>query len=232
VGTIFEGSHIGLREWVMAFCLVCSSKKGISALQLQRMLGLKSYKSAWHMAHRIRHAMQNGPIKGLLRGAVEVDETWIGGRIKGPGKGPRIANKTAVVALIERNGDMRTRVMKRVTHKNLREAVNDMVCPSATLYTDEHPAYKKAGKRFRKHEAVKHTAGEYARGDAHCNTAESYFALLKRGVHGVFHHVGEGHLQRYCDEFSFRWNHRDRTDAFRTEAALKLAPGCRLRYAN
>ncbi|MHC4698028.1 MAG: IS1595 family transposase [Planctomycetota bacterium] len=230
VNTIFHRSHIPLTKWVMAFCLICASKKGMSALQLQRMLGLASYQSAWHMAHRIRHAMQNEPLKGLLNGTVEVDETWIGSRVRGKGKGLKIENKTPVVALIQRDGPMRTRVLGRVTRDNLRTAVNDVVDRTAHLMTDERGAYRIIARDYKGHDSVCHTKGEYARGDAHCNTAESYFALLKRGIHGAFHHVGKQHLHRYCDEFAFRWNHRKATDAERTEAALRLAPGCRLLY--
>lgn len=230
VGTIFHRSHIDLRTWVMAFCIICASKKGVSALQLQRMLGLASYKSAWHMAHRIRHAMQNEPLKGLLAGTIEADETWVGPRLRGKGSGLKVENKVAVAALVRREGGIRTRVVGRVTQRNLRKFIDEMTDSDSDLMTDGLQAYKAIGKRFRTHESVDHTAGEYSRGDAHVNTAESFFALLKRGIHGSFHHVGKQHLHRYCDEFAFRWNHRKTTDARRTEAALKLAPGCRLAY--
>jgi len=229
VGTIFEDSHIELRQWVMAFCLVCSSKKGISAHQLYRMLGLGSYKSAWHMAHRIRHAMSKEPLKGLLTGVVESDETWVGGVKRGMGQA-YTHNKTAVQALIQRGGSMRARAIGRVTPVNLKESLAEYVDTDATLHTDDWKGYKVIARRFKKHETVNHTAGEYARDDVHVNSCESYFALLKRGVHGTFHHVGKQHLQRYCDEFAFRWNHRETTDAERTEAALRLAPGCRLTF--
>ncbi len=231
VNTIFHRSHIDLKTWVMAFCLICASKKGISALQLQRMLGLASYKSAWHMAHRIRHAMQNEPLRTILSGTVEADETWVGPRLRGHGKGLKIENKTAVMALVQRDGPMRTRFIGRITRANLKGALDDMVDKTSKLMTDELQMYRTLGPAFEGgHEAVNHSKGEYARGDAHCNTAESYFALLKRGIHGSFHHVSRQHLHRYCDEFAFRWNHRKTTDAARTEAALRLAPGCRLTY--
>lgn len=230
IGTIFERSHIPLKTWIMAFCLVCSSKKGMSAHQLYRMLGLGSYKSAWHMAHRIRHAMRQEPLKGMLTGTVESDETWVGARKRGTGKGLKVENKTAVQALIQRNGGMRARVIHRVTKDNLRQTLDDFVSKDAHLMTDQLQAYKKLGPAFRKHSTVDHSKGEYARGDVHCNSAESFFSLLKRGVHGTFHHVGKQHLQRYCDEFAFRWNHRKTTDAARTEAAIRLAPGARLTY--
>ena len=237
IGTIFERSHIPLVTWVMAFCLICSSKKGISALQLQRMLGLASYKSAWHMAHRIRHAMQNEPLNGLLSGTIEVDETFVGGkprkrRSQAERKGKPWTKKVPVVALIERGGNMRTRVPERVNGETLRAAVDEYVDKTRSrLMTDDLKAYRTIGRTFAGgHQFVRHSHEEYARGEAHCNTAESYFALLKRGVHGAFHHVSKKHLPRYCDEFAFRWNHRKVSDAERTEAALKLAPGCRLQY--
>lgn len=258
VGTIFEDSHIELRHWVMAFSLICSSKKGISALQLQRMLGLGSYKSAWHMAHRIRWAMQNEPMQTILKGTIEMDETYVGGkpprvprkkhdlkpgenpplprRFGGPGEKlttGRGTKKTPVAALIERGGKMRTKVIDRVTGANLRQAVSEAVdVRESGLMSDEFRTYGSVGRMFHKfHEVVNHSKGEYSRGDAHVNSCESFFALLKRGVHGTFHHVGKQHLQRYADEFAFRWNHRKISDAERTEAALMMAPGCRLQYA-
>jgi len=237
VGTIFEDSHIPLGKWVMAFCLVCSSKKGISALQLQRMLDLKSYKSAWHMGHRIRHAMQNEPMRTILSGIVEMDETYVGGK---PPKFPKIKRKAGrgttkvpVAALVERGGSLRAKVVGKVTAPRLKDAIYEAVDIEKTrLMTDDFPTYRRSiAKMFPgRHESVRHNKGEYSRGDVHVNTAESFFALLKRGVHGTFHSVSKQHLQRYCDEFAFRWNHRKTTDGERTEAALKLAPGCRLVY--
>lgn len=230
VGTIFERSHIPLKRWVMGFCLVCASKKGISSVQLQRMLDLKSYKSAWHMAHRIRHAMNESLGAKKLKGAVESDETWVGPRLRGKGKGLKVENKTAVMALVQRDGDLRTRVIERVTKKNLRQSFDEIVDPKTDLMTDELQAYSSLGKLFRSHQSVKHSAGEYSRGPVHVNNAESFFALLKRGVHGSFHHVGKQHLHPYCDESSFRWNHRKIDDCERVEAALKQTQGKRLFY--
>ncbi len=234
IGTIFESSHIGLDKWVQAFHLICASKKGVSALQLKRMLGV-AYKTAWFLAHRIRYAMQNEPLRTLLGGEgviVESDETWVGPRRRKPnGKNLWQDNKVPVIALVERDGNMRTRVVGKVTQRNLRSALENIVDYRSELHTDGYPAYKPLGKQFRRHESVDHNRGEYSRdGYIHCNSAESYFALLKRGIHGTFHHVGKQHLHRYCDEFSFRWNHRKTTDAERTESALRLAPGCRLTY--
>lgn len=231
VGTIFEDTRIPLRKWVMAFHMMCSAKKGVSALQLKRNLGI-SYQSAWHLAHRIRYAMTQEPLAGLLQGVVEVDETYVGGKNQKGMQGRKVGpKKTAVVALVQRGGQIRNRVMVDVSTKNLREAVMDNVSRRAKLMTDQFRPYRSIGPEFfGGHEAVKHSAGEYVRGEAHVNTAESYFALLKRGIHGAFHHVSRKHLHRYCDEFAFRWNHRHTTDGERTIAAIMKVGGKRLMY--
>jgi transposase-like protein len=233
-GTIMEDSHVPLNKWVLAFHLLCSSKKGMSALQLQRELGLGSYRTAWYMAHRIRHAMRSEPSGPFLKGTVEVDETYVGGKPrKGTGKHKRGrgTKKTPVVALVERDGNVRAKPVEQVTAKNLKAAIRENVQQEARIVTDELSAYTGVGNEFTGgHETVKHGAGEYARGDVHTNTVESYFALLKRGVYGTFHHVGKQHLHRYCDEFSFRWDHRKVTDGVRTEAAIAKMEGKRLQY--
>jgi transposase-like protein len=168
VDTVMHDSHIPLRLWLMGFHLITFSKKGVSALQLQRNLGLGSYKSAWHLAHRIRYAMSEGTLCPPLKGIAEVDETHIGGK---PCKGA-----------IRANVHSKSRIM-----------------------TDEFAAYGKIGTCFKSHEGVKQSEGGYSRGDVTTNTIESYFVLLKRGVHGIFHHVSKDHLHRYLDEFSSRW---------------------------
>lgn len=226
VGTVFEDSHIPLNKWIGAFYLMCSSKKGVSANQLHRCLGV-TYKSAWFMAHRVRFAMKTlPPFKTKLKGIVEVDETYIGGRQRKYEEN----NKFAVVALVERGGDVRTKCIDNVTAKTLRENILRQVDTSSILMTDQMHAYKKIGRLFKEHHAVNHSAGEYVRGNAYSNTAESFFALLKRGVYGTFHHVSGKHLFRYCDEFSFRWNNRKNTDGETTDIALKKAEGKRLSY--
>ena len=231
---LYVSSH-PLRKWVIAFHLICSSKKGISAKQLQRNLGLASYKSAWHMAHRIRHAMTQGVFAKPLTGIVEVDETYVGGKPRrGDGlqhKRGRGTRKTPVIALVSRDGDVRTRIVASVSSKTLKSAISENVSREARIVTDELPAYRRAAKGFDGGQmTVNHGAGEYARGDVHTNTAESFFALLKRGVYGSFHHVSKEHLARYCNEFAFRWGYRDVTDGERTEAAIRNAEGKRLRY--
>jgi len=239
VGTIFEGSHIPLKKWLLAYHLMCSSKKGISALQLQRNLELGSYQTAWHMAHRIRFAMGKEPLKSKLKGVVEVDETYIGGKRKNKHKNKQIEgdqgrstkSKTPVIALVERNGNVIAKPLKRVGANELKGAIREIVTKESTIMTDEWSSYKGIGKEFDGgHQIVEHGAGEYVKGNASTNTVESYFSLLKRGVMGTFYHVSKKHLPRYCDEFSFRWNNRKYDDEQRTTEALKGMVGKRLMY--
>jgi len=232
VGTIFHGSRVGLRKWLMAFALVCSSKKGISALQLQRNLGLGSYQTAWHMAHRIRHAMTQEPLAGMLKGTVEVDEAYVEGkRRKGAPKQTRLERQRPVVVAVERDGNAYAFPCSRVTAERLRPAMQLLIDSEATVYTDEARVYKDwTGEVFARHDTTNHASGEYLRGGVNSNTAESYFALLKRGIHGSFHHVSWKHLPRYCSEFSFRWNWRKGSDGERTNAALRSSTGKRLTY--
>jgi transposase-like protein len=232
VGTVMQGSHITLRQWVQAFYSMCSHKKGISALQLQRNLGLGSYRSAWHLAHRIRLAMQNNSL--VLSGTVEVDETYVGGKPRDDGKyhkRGRGTDKAPVMVLVERGGRSISKPIEKVNAKTLKGAIKEGVNKKSTIMTDEWASYTGIGKDFKGgHQVVNHGQGEYARGAANTNTAESYFALLKRGVHGTFHHVSKKHLGRYCDEFSFRWNHREVSDGERTVEAIKGMLGKRLAY--
>ncbi len=237
VNTIFEDSKIPLRKWVRAFHLMCSSKKGISALQLQRNLGLGSYHTAWHMAHRIRLAMKCEPMAGLLSGDVESDEVWVGGKPrpknqKGYTGRPGQTKKTPVHTLVERDGRKRTRVIANVTTKNLRKNIRELADMSSTLMTDQHHAYNRIGLEFKGgHKRVRHDIFQYAKPDgSHINTAESSHALLKRGVYGTFHHISKKHMQRYLDEFDFRWDHRKATDVERTHTALAQVEGKRLMY--
>lgn len=236
VGTIFEDTHIPLRKWVRAFHLMCSSKKGISALQLQRNLGLGSYKTAWHMAHRIRLAMKCEPLAGKLAGVVEVDESYCGGKPRPhsnkPHKKGRGTPKQPVQVVVERDGRKRTRVVCDVTAPTLKANIRDLVDQSAGIMTDENRAYNGIGDEFAGgHGTVAHKAKQYVGPNGECtNTAESSFALIKRGLYGTFHHVSKKHLQRYLDEFDFRWDHRKTTDVDRTHAALAQVEGKRLMY--
>lgn len=237
VGTLFEGSHVPLNRWLMAVSLMCSSKKGISAHQLHRMLGV-TYKTAWFMAHRIRYAMQQPKLKGKLTGIIEVDETYVGGkprktrkdRMDGKNfKRGRGTKKTPVVALVQRDGIVKSQVMTRLTGKNLKSFINENVDNTSVIMTDEFKSYKMLRKDFN-HKFVRHSMGEYVRGNIYTNTVEGYFSLLKRGINGVFHHVSKKHLQRSLHEFDFRYNMRRMEDATRTTAALSCIEGKRLMY--
>jgi transposase-like protein/Zn ribbon nucleic-acid-binding protein len=229
IGTIFEDSHIPLRKWIVAFYLNSSSKKGISSLQLQRILDLGSYRTALFMQHRIRHALRDPIFTGKLSGTVEADETYVGGKTRGRGR-HFMGNKVPVFALVERGGRVRSQVMKHVTGKNLKAVLKANVVPSATIMTDELPAYRRATKDFASHQAVNHSAREYVRGLAHTQSVDGFFSLLKRGVVGTFHHISEQHLPLYLSEFDHRHNTRFLTDGERTVIGLKKANGKRLTY--
>ena len=232
VGTVMHRSKIPLRKWVLAFHVICASKKGVSALQLQRMLGLGSYQTAWHMCHRIRLAMREQPLAGLLSGIVEADETYVGGKRKGTrsGRPGKDSHKTPVFVLVERNGRVRARAVLDVTGATLKAAIREHVDRSSRVHTDEYGSYRGLDKEFASHETVSHKAREYARNDVHVNTAESFNGMLKRGIVGAFHNVSRRHLDLYLDEFSFRWNSRAMTDAERAVIAIEGADGKRLTY--
>jgi len=232
VGTILEDSHIPIGKWLMAIFIVCSSKKSISANQLHRMLKV-TYKSAWFMAHRIRYSMSpEMPLAKMLRGVVEVDETFVGGKGFHCSKYRR---HTPVVALIERGGSMQARVISNVTQKNLGQVLHECVSKDAVVNTDELPAYRKPLKEWAGHSAVVHSRKEYSRRNADgtvsgINCCESFFSLLKRGVYGSWHHVSREHLPKYANEFAFRWNTRHDTDGERMETAIGMVQGKRLTY--
>jgi transposase-like protein len=231
VGTIFESSHIPLNKWLAAFYVLCSSKKGMSAHQLHRMLGV-SYKTAWFMFHRIREAMRDPAFVSRLSGTVEADESYIGGKRKerSEGRGRGAKHKTPVMTLVERDGRVRSFRVANVTARELGGVIREHVDPRSRVVTDEWLAYRDVGKDFAAHDTVTHGYGEYVRGDAHTNTVEGYFANLKRGVNGIYHHVSRAHLDRYLAEFDFRYNARHTTDSERTVAALRQTEGKRLMY--
>ena len=226
VGTIFEDSHIPIHQWLSAIQFLCASKKGISAHQLHRMLNI-TYKSAWFMAHRIRYAMGQAPIAEKLHGIVEADETYIGGKAHGK-RGRGAENKTPVFAIVQRGGDVRPFKAERVTAKNLKAMIRENVDQDSTIMTDEFLAYKGLHKEFANHQTVSHGSGEYVRGNAHVNSAEGYFSLLKRGIIGTYHHISQQHLDRYPAEFNFRYNSRKVDDGFRMVLAVEGAKGKRL----
>jgi transposase-like protein len=238
VGTVMEDSKIPLNKWVLAFHLMCASKKGMSAHQLGRMLGI-TYKSAWFLCHRIREAMGDDSHKatGGLGGAnkvVEADETYVGGKAKNRAH-REPAPKKAVVSLVEREGRVHSRHVADVTAKTVREVIVTNVNRASSLHTDEAVIYPKTGAEFASHVTVNHSANEYARmaGYAHINTAENYYSILKRGITGVYHSVSEAHLHRYLKEFDFRYNNRSKLgveDAERAAKAVMGAEGKRLTY--
>lgn len=231
-GTVMEESRLPMWVWVHAFWKACASKKGVSAKQIQRECDI-SYKSALFLMHRIRFAMGDDPKQQRkLKGIVEADETYVGGKPRNKGKGVRAkwSSKTPVVAMVERGGELRMRVMERVTVSNVTSALGEVVEPSARLMTDEAIAYIRAGTQFASHETVHHGRKEYARGDVTTNTIEGVFSLLKRGMYGTFHSVSKRHLHRYLAEFEFRHNTRFMEDSARIHAAIKASEGKRLTY--
>lgn len=241
VGTVFERSKIALNKWLLATYLLSSSKKGMSSHQLHRMLGV-TYKTAWFMTHRIREAMATkGGVMGGPGGVVEADETYFGKTdvqpkartsgepFKGNGRrGP--SGKRAVVALVERGGDVRSFHVKSATASTVRDILVRNVSRETRLHTDESRLYTETGREFAQHETINHSAKEYARGDVTTNSVEGFFSIFKRGMKGIYQHCGEAHLQRYLAEFDFRYNARKICDVERAERALSQIEGKRLTY--
>jgi transposase-like protein len=236
IGTIFEDSHIAMRDWLTAIHLICSSKKGISANQLHRTLGI-TLKSAWFLSHRIREAMGDAPAAdvGPLGGAnkvVEADETYVGGKAKN--RKNHIPPKEVVLSLVERGGKVRSKHVADVTGATLHDAMVTQIDAASYLMTDEAPVYRTIGDEFEGHGTVNHSAEEYVRAYFwHTNTVEGYFSILKRGITGVYHHVSAAHLHRYLREFDFRYNQRVALgvdDTARAERALRGVVGKRLTY--
>lgn len=243
-GMIYERSHVPLHKWVMATHLMVSSKKGMSAHQLHRMLGV-TYKTAWFMAHRIREAMidVNLPPMGGPGKHVQADETYIGNKAgplpthktngqpfpKGKG-GAKRAHKRAVISLVS-EGKSRTFHVERADADTVASILRENITTDTELHTDESRLYMKVGKEYAKHKTVNHSKGEYVRDGVTTNHVENYFSVFKRGMLGTYQHCSEKHLGRYLTEFDFRYNRRDLTDAERALEALKGAEGKRLMYA-
>ena len=232
VGTVFESSHIPLHKWFQAAYLMASSKKGVSAHQLHRTLEI-TYKSAWFLAHRLREAMRvlvPAPLGGENK-VVEADETYVGGKSRN--RKHRVPPKEPVVALVERDGHVRSFHVSNVDGKTLKTVINAHVDRATYMMTDESPIYPSAVDG-RSHGTVNHSAEEYVRATFwHTNTAENYFSILKRGITGVYHHVSPAHLHRYAAEFDFRYNNRiglGVDDNERMNAALRGIVGKRLTY--
>jgi len=237
-GTTLEETRLPLRVWCFALWSACSNKKGVSALQISREMEI-SYKSALYLMHRIRAGMAPSGPRPKLKGTIEADETYVGGkpRIQQKHAGPRVrekwSDKVPVLGVVARGGDIRYTVVKtNVTAKDMVKALVDNTEQSSRLITDESGAYKKIGEAYEGgHETVCHRLREYVRGDVHSNTIEGAFSLLKRGMIGTFHAVSKKHLHRYVSEFEFRYNARKVDDGERIARAVKATEGKRLTYA-
>lgn len=254
VGTVMERSHITMRQWLQAFYTFCEHKKGISALQLQKKLGLGSYHSAWFLLHRIRNVMGNDALFNMVKGDTEVDETYIGGKArkrnkplvtemqnenlqfefahdekpaapeKKKKKRGRGTDKNIVGVVISREGGVAVaQPLENVSSKTLHLFIKKHVDPTATIITDEWTGYNKIGESFDGgHLTVNHGAGEYARGKAYTNNAESFFATMKRGIFGTYHHLSKKYLPLYCFEFGFRWSYRKLKPGEVAEKAISM----------
>jgi transposase-like protein len=213
-GTLFADSHLPLITWFHAIGLMLNAKKGISAKQLQRDLGIGGYKTAWYLNHRIREAMGSGDI-AKLGGIVEVEETYIGGKLKGKGVLAGKRNKQVVVGIRQRKGPLRFIHTDDAKALTLKAVIDQHVSQDVDYYmTDESTSLNSVLRKTGKHQIVNHTRGEYVRGIVHTNTIESAFGLFKRGIVGQFHKVSIKHLQRYLDEFTYRFNRRNNGDIF------------------
>jgi transposase-like protein len=234
VGTIFERSKVPLAKWWLAVHLMASSKKGMSAHQLHRMLGV-TYPTAWFMEHRIRAAMASGDLLPPLGGegkTVEIDETFIGQKKDMP-KRRGYAHKHAVMTLVERGGPARSFHVSGTASADLLPIIKAHVHSGSHIMTDEAGQYAHLGKHFASHQFVTHGTGEYVRGDVHTNTLEGFYSVFKRGMKGIYQHCGENHLHRYVAEFDFRYNARTAIgidDAERAAMVVRGATGKRLMY--
>ena len=232
-GSVMERSHVPLHKWLLATHIMAASKKGMSALQMSRMIGV-TYKTAWFLCHRIREAMDGadgaGPLGGL-GAVVEADETYVGGKARNRAT-RKPAPKKAVVALVERDGKARSFHVANVNAKDIRALVVTNIDRASHLMTDESPVYTRVGREFNGHSSVNHSASEYVTtgGFKHSNTVENFFSIFKRGVIGTYHHMSEAHLGRYCSEFDLRYNTREMSDGERAAIIVKGMEGKRLTY--
>ncbi len=224
-GTIFQDTHLPLWKWFNAIYLMIESKKGISANQMKRTLGV-SYKTAWYLCHRIGAAMTNAAIEPLL-GTIEVDETYVGGKVEGMGHGFK-GNKALVVGAIEHGGDAVLDVIEHADKDTIHKFIHGHAAPDK-VYTDDWPAYKGIASEAVKHETVNHSADEWVKGDVHTNSVENIWSLLKRAIVGSYHQVSKKHLDAYLDELEWRFNNRNNEYLFR-DTLLKLINSENLPY--
>ena len=229
VGTVFERSKVALNKWLLCNHLLCSSKKGMSAHQIHRMLGV-TYKTAWFMCHRLREAMKDdGSPMGGPGVVVEADETFVGGKKRNRASGI-VAPKQKVMTLVERNGKARSFHIANVHGNTLRSVLTTNVHRASSLMTDDYLGYNLVGKEFASHGSTVHSRREYAQGGVHSNTAENFFSIFKRGVVGTYHHMSAAHLHRYTAEFDFRYSTRTENDRVRADLNLANIGGKRLTY--
>jgi len=227
-GTIFHDTHLPLWKWFTAIYLMIESKKGISANQMKRTLGIGSYRTAWYLCHRIRSAMMTEMGK-RLNGIVEVDETWVGGKKKDVGHGYK-GNKVLAVGAVERGGDTVLEAIKHADRDTLHKFIHSHTAPDTeAIYTDEWPAYNGIADKDTRHETVNHSADEWVRGDVHTNSVENIWSLLKRSIVGSYHQVSKKHLDSYLDELEWRFNNRENPYLFR-DTLLKLIKSENLEY--
>ena len=227
-GTIFHDTHLPLWKWFLAVYLIVEAKKGVSANQLKRTLGT-TYKTAWYLSHRIRAALKEVDAQ-LLKGIVEADETFVGGKVEGEGRGYK-GNKTVVVGAMQRGGNICLQVVRGTDRETLHGFIRQNVAgDTEAIYTDEWPAYRGIGDEDTRHEAVKHREMEWARGEVHTNSIENVWSLLKRSIIGSYHQVSAKHLDAYLDELEFRFNNRENPHMFR-DAMCKLLVANNLPYA-
>jgi transposase-like protein len=235
VGTVMERSHIKLHKWLIAFYMMCASKTQISAAQLQRQLEIGSYRSALFLCARIRFALKDISTSAKLGGEVEADETYVGGKARGKGRG-YTKNKTVVVSLVQRGGDVRSHVAERVNGASIERLLRKHIEEDAHLNTDESALYKAAGKRFASHERVNHSQEEYGYYNYRTgrtvttNTVEGFFGNSKRSLDGTHHNVSPQHLHLYVAELDFKYNTRKATDGERTAKGIRGIEGKRLMY--
>jgi len=237
-GTIFHDSHLPLRKWFVAVYLMTESRKGISANSLKRMLGIGSYRTAWYLCHRIRFAMAEANPEPL-RGVVEADETYIGGKLRPQAGDPRThraasrvwrQNKIIILGAVERGGKLRVRMAPNARKGTIQKFIESTVADDASaIYTDEFKSYNWVGDDDTVHDTVNHSAGEYVRGIVHTNTMESAWSLFDRAIIGAYHKLSAKHLPAYLQEFEWRFNNRENPYLFRDTLA-KLITADPLRY--